>query len=306
MRNVYPAFRSLYRNSSRAVLYFGESVINSRADNGFLSADNGVGYILAKSEAYSSAASRLNKIVLRAGIERIFSVDKFGMKNYVALLGRARLEIRKSFPCNKVLCANDSRLRNRCGKVAAFGILAFGAEHAVDPAVLMLSNAHIVNVGFFGAGVRKLYRIITETEAVYTVVTLGNGEKRFAVVALNANDKAVLPVQLYSSRVERGVYAEALHKIRIRFIVEVVFPDKRRMSSRKNGVFIAFVNAVVKIRFFIFSVYQRLIFFGLFLNAALKFFFSGHKKSFQMCSEMFGVHRTGFPHKMIKSGEEVR
>ena len=43
-------------------------------------------YIIAKSKAYSSAASRVNKIIHWAGVEGVFSVDKLRMKADVSLL----------------------------------------------------------------------------------------------------------------------------------------------------------------------------------------------------------------------------
>ena len=83
---MYPALGSLNRNCACAVLALCYCVVNSGAYYLFFCADNGVFNILTKSEADSSAASCLDKIVLRAGIEGVLSVNKFRVQYYVSLL----------------------------------------------------------------------------------------------------------------------------------------------------------------------------------------------------------------------------
>ena len=87
MSNVYPALGSFYRNSSRAVFHFGYGVVYPGAYDLFFGAEHGVCDILAQREAYAATRASRNKIVLRAGIESVFSVNKLGAKHYVALLG---------------------------------------------------------------------------------------------------------------------------------------------------------------------------------------------------------------------------
>ena len=88
MSNVYPALRRLDRNSACTVLDLCDSMVLSGRNNNFLCADDGIVDILAQTKAYTAAGACLNEIVLRTCIESILSVNKFGVKNYVSLLGR--------------------------------------------------------------------------------------------------------------------------------------------------------------------------------------------------------------------------
>ena len=88
MSNVYPTLRRLDRNSACTVLDLCDSVVLSGRNNNFLCADYRIVDILAQTEAYTAAGACLNEIVLRTCIESILSVNKFGVKNYVSLLGR--------------------------------------------------------------------------------------------------------------------------------------------------------------------------------------------------------------------------
>lgn len=98
------------------------------------------------------------------------------------------------------------------GQIGIVGVFALGAEHAVDPAVLMLGQAHIVDVGFLRAGIGQHHGIIPEVEAVDACIGLRNGEEGLAVVALDADNEVELAVQVDRAAVECGVDAQALMK----------------------------------------------------------------------------------------------
>ena len=83
-----PALGSLYGNSTRAILDFGKSVVDTGADNNLFGADNGVSDILTETEADTTAAACLDKIVLGTGIEGVLAVNEFGVENYISLLRR--------------------------------------------------------------------------------------------------------------------------------------------------------------------------------------------------------------------------
>ncbi len=171
--NVNPSLFGLERYRARAVLALGDGVVAAGAGNNFPVNDR-VGDIVAQAEADAAARACLDKVVHWAGIERVFAAYKRGQQADVALLGRAeRYQIGQAFPRLEVARARNSRRRDSYRQVSAPRVVALRAEHAVNPAVLMLGQAHVVNVGFLRAAVRQDNRIIPEAEAVHAAFALG-------------------------------------------------------------------------------------------------------------------------------------
>ena len=119
----------------------------------------GVGDVVNQRPADASAASGVDESVLRAGIEGVFAVDKFGVEHHVALLAlrfqvgqafpRLQFQVGQAFPRLQVLGAGDagggcSRREVACRSVV---VVAFGAEDAIYPAVFVGGEAHVVDVG---------------------------------------------------------------------------------------------------------------------------------------------------------------
>ena len=84
------------------------------------------------------------------------------------------------------------------------GVLAFRAEHAVDLAVLMLGQAHIVHIGLLGLCVRQHHWMIPETEALGGAAAFSHGEEALAIHALHSNHQIIFAVQLDRAAVQRG------------------------------------------------------------------------------------------------------
>lgn len=157
------------------------------------------------------------------------------------------VQVGQALPGLQVLGAHNARRRDRRGQIGIVGVFALGAEHAVDPAVLMLGQAHIVDVGFLRAGIGQHHGIIPEVEAVDACIGLRNGEEGLAVVALDADNEVELAVQVDRAAVECGVDAQALHEIGIGFGIEVISPVHRRKFAGEHGIFVALVDAVIDV-----------------------------------------------------------
>jgi hypothetical protein len=69
------------------------------------------------------------------------------MQHDVPLLLGPRDEIGQPLPGHEVVRAGDPRLRHGGGEIVRRArVLPLGAEHAVDPAVLVRRQAHVVDV----------------------------------------------------------------------------------------------------------------------------------------------------------------
>ena len=73
-----PAAVGLDRHGSRAVLDFGDRMVFAPARDDLL-IDNGVADIVAESETYSSARTRVDEIIHRPCIESVFAVYELGV-----------------------------------------------------------------------------------------------------------------------------------------------------------------------------------------------------------------------------------
>ena len=184
------------------------------------------------------------------------------MQHAIALVGRRRgTQVVEPFPVDQVLGAHDASVRPRSGEIRRSGILALAAEHAVQPAVLMLGDPHVVDVGFLRADIGQLYRMIPEAETVHPAVAFRHRKKGLAVVSFYPGDDVVFPVPVKRAGVEHRVDAQPLHEIRVAVFVEIVFPEGRHMSAGEHRMHITVDNPVVKGAFFILFPDQLLVFF---------------------------------------------
>ncbi len=118
------------------------------------------------------------------------------------------------------------------------------AEDSVDPTVFVSRQTHVVEVRLGGIETRNGYRSRPEAESVDPGFAFGHGEKRFAVVALDADDEQIAAVVLYGAGIERAVYAETFEQMGIRLRIEIVTPEQWRVPRRKYGIAIPRPHAV--------------------------------------------------------------
>ena len=109
MRKVQPAQVCLYRRGPQSVLPFIHCMIDPGIDDGLM-IYLGVGDGIRETEAYASTCAGADKAVLRAGVECIFPVYEFRVKDHVALLWATCLQIGQSFPLNEVFGPGDAAL----------------------------------------------------------------------------------------------------------------------------------------------------------------------------------------------------
>ena len=254
--DMNPALLRPDRHRAFPVFRLGDLMVAPAAQD-LLLVDDRMGDIVAEAEADASARSGVDETVHRPGVEGVPSVHEFRMKHHVPLLGRVlRHQIRETFPVHQVLRPDDTGRCDRRGKIRIGAVLALGAEDAVDPPVLMLCQSHIIDVRFFRTGILELNRVVAETEAVDTVVRLGDTEKRFPVVALDPGCEAVFPAEFNGARIEDRVDAQSLLEVRIRLRIQIISPCERNMFPCQNRVPVAAENAVVFVRLLVLSLKQ--------------------------------------------------
>ena len=156
-----------------------------------------------------------------------------------------RLQVGQSFPGLQVPCARYGRRGRGCREVAwATVIVALGTEHAVDPAVLVLRQSHVVDVRGGLLRVGHGDGLLPEAEVIDAVRTLGNGEEALAVGPLHAAHQQVAPIQADGSGVQHRVHHDALHQVGVVLLTEIISPLQRCVVSRQHRVAVLFVDAV--------------------------------------------------------------
>jgi hypothetical protein len=147
----------------------------------------------AERPADAAAGADVDKAVHRSGVESILAGDEFRMQDDVALLRRGRLEIGQALPGFEIPGAHEAGHGDGAGEIVrpGVGILRLGAEHAVDAAVLVERDAHVVHVGL-GFDLRQVDGLVPKAPVVDPVGALGDGEDALAIVAFEADDQVHL------------------------------------------------------------------------------------------------------------------
>ena len=127
--------------------------------------------------ADTATAAGVDETILRTGVESVLAIDKLRMEHDVALLA-LRLEVGQTVPVDEVFRAGDSSRSGSCREVTGVRIVVtLSTEDAIDPAVLMGGETHVVDVrsgnGVLGHG----DRLGPETEVINAVRTLCHCEE---------------------------------------------------------------------------------------------------------------------------------
>ena len=174
--------------------------------------------------AYASAAPGVDKPVLGACIEGVFSVHEFGMEYHVPLLAGA-LKVGQAFPGEEIPGADYSRRRHCRRQVGRVGtVLAFDAEDAIDPTVLVGCEAHIIDIGRGLSPFRDGDRAGPEPEIINSIGTLRHRKEGFPVIPFDSGYQQVTAVPLDGAGIHNGVDANAFHQEGIGLGIQVVTP----------------------------------------------------------------------------------
>ena len=160
-----------------AVLHFFNSVIVALVDNLFFFYFC-MRYIVYQCPTNTSTASGIDETVLRTGIKSVFTIYKFRMKYYIALLAFG-FQIRQALPSLQIFGTGNS-CRCRCRRqISRRGriVMALRTEKAVYPTVFMGSETHIINIGCRNNVFGHRYRIVPKTEVVNAIRTFGYGKE---------------------------------------------------------------------------------------------------------------------------------
>ena len=181
------------------------------------------------------------------------------MEHDVTLL-RLCLQIGQTIPGLQVFCTGDTCSSSGSRKVARLRvIMTLCTEHTIDPAVLMLSDTHIIDVRGGNHIVGHRDRLFPETEVVDAVGRLCHSEETLTVGSLNTDHQHVFPLPLQSTSIQRSITHDTLHQIGIILFVEVVFPFQRHVSSCYNRVLIFLVDTITPLYGFVLFCQQLLM-----------------------------------------------
>ena len=110
----------------------------------------------------------------------------------------------------------------------------------------MADEAHVINVRVRLVCFRQHHRLVPELKPVHARLALGDGEKRFAVHALGADNEHDVFAPRHCADIESGVDAEPFQQQRIRLRIQIVAPFQRDMLGGDDRIFPALKPAVVK------------------------------------------------------------
>ena len=218
---------------------------------------DGVRDVVAQAPADAVAGAGGGEIGHRAGVEGVLAVDEFRVQDAVALVQRVGLEVGQAFPGHEVLGAGDAAAGDGGGEIAGPGVIVpLGAEQAVNPAVLVADEAHVIDIGFLRLEVRQAHRVIPELEPVHAGLAFGDGEEGFAVPAFDARHQDNVALPFHRADVEDAVDAQPRHQMRIGGVVEVVAPGQRRVLGGQDREFVAVEDAVAVLLFAVWALQQ--------------------------------------------------
>ena len=194
--------------------------------------------------ANAAAIPCVDKAVLRARVQGIFPVHELRVQHHVALLA-PRLDVRQALPVHQILGAGHAGGSRSSGEVSRGRlVLPLHAEDAVNPAVLMPGQAHVVNIGGGLTPLRHGDGTRPEGEVVHAVGTLGHGEEGLAVGPLYTYYQHVFVAPLDGAGVQRGMDADPFHEEGVALLVQVIAPLQRSMFPGKDGILVAFIYTV--------------------------------------------------------------
>ena len=167
-----------------------------------------------------------------------------------------RREVFESLPMHKILGASDTGCSRSSRGVKGFGfIMTLDAEDAVDPAVFMLRQTHVIDVSSRGIiSIGHSNGFVPETPSVDTVIGLCDREKRLAVSPLHTRYDSVFAVELDGTGIEYCVHHDTLHEIGIRLFIEVIPPFERCVLRSENRIFILGINPIPAFYRFVLSI----------------------------------------------------
>ena len=121
------------------------------------------------------------------------------MQHHVSLLALG-LQIRQTLPCLQILSSSDAcRCRRSREIIRLCVVMALGTKHTIYPAVLMLGDTHIIDIGGGNHIVGHRDGLLPEAEIVDAVGRLSHSEIALTICTLHTDDKHVLPLPLNST-----------------------------------------------------------------------------------------------------------
>ena len=124
-------------------------------------------------------------------------------------------------------------------------IVALGAEDAVDPAVFVGGQTHIVDICRGNDVLRQGDGAFPEAESIDAVRRFGNREEGFPVGAFDANAQQIFAIPADGAGIHRRIGRDSFAQVRICLFGQIVAPFDGDMFGGQNGIPVAAENAVI-------------------------------------------------------------
>ena len=200
MGQMQPATVGLDGMGPFTVFHFHDGVVMTQIDD-FLFFHLSMGDIINKCPTDAASRTGIDETVLRPGVKRILAIDKFGVQHHVALLTLG-LQVGQSLPVDQVLGTGNGRGGRGGTQIAGHTVVVpLGTEHAVDVAVFMACEPHVVDISRRHHIVGHGNGFVPEAEVIYTIGAFGHGEKALAVGSFHPHHQQVFAIPLDGSTV---------------------------------------------------------------------------------------------------------
>ena len=176
MCQMQPSTVCFDRMRTFSVFHFHDGMIVSGIDDG-LFFHFGMLDVVNESPADATARTSIYESVLRTCIEGILAIHKLRMEHHIALL-RTGLEIWQAIPCLEVLCACYACCGSGCREVSGLRVvMTLCTKHTIYPSVLVLGEAHVIDIGGWYHILGHGDGLIPEAEIVDTIGRLSYCKK---------------------------------------------------------------------------------------------------------------------------------
>lgn len=234
---VQPSFCCFQRCGTETIFEFRDGVVMAWIDNLLMACDS-IFHGVAQCPTDATTRSSIYKAILWSSVESVFAIDEFRVEDDIALLRGGGLEVGESLPCIKVARADDATLRDGAGlvRVGNGRVAAFGAEQAVNPAVLVLDQSHVIDVGVRVGCFRNDAGSFSKTKIVEAIWRYGDSEEALSIPPFDPHAENNPAFVLNRSSVECGIDTETFQEMWIGLWVQVVAPLQRDMARSDDGI----------------------------------------------------------------------
>ena len=260
MSQMKPPLWCLNWSRTFTILHLHNRVIVAWIDNDFF-LNFGMCDVFHQSPSDATTRTCVDETILWTGVESIHAIHELRMQDNVSLL-TFRYKVGQTLPRFQIFGACNTSSGSGSTEIAGLRIvMTLGTEDTIYPSILVLSKAHVIDIGSRNCCFGHCYGFGPETEIIDSIWTFSNGKERLTIGTFHPANQQISSVHFYGTCIQDGVHHDALHQIGIILFVKVISPLQRGMFSRQYGMLVAFEYSVTQFLGLILQRKQSLVIF---------------------------------------------